>query len=149
MRPPWAIAVLAAAALLLAAAFHLTGWLQPALFPDSYGYLRAAGSAEPWSLDRHPLYGWLALSLEKLGPGHALVPSVQYGMQVAAAFALHAAGRRAGLSQVRWIAAGSGRSGGRLNRSADSAPSARRRAARAGCCGWRAWRAQVRQSRGP
>jgi hypothetical protein len=106
MRRSWAIAVLAAAALLLAAAFYLAGWFQPVLFPDSYGYLRAGGSAEPWSQERHPLYGWLALSLETLEPGHATVPALQYGLQVAAAFALYAACRRVGLPRSAALALG-------------------------------------------
>jgi hypothetical protein len=95
-----------AAALALAAVLYPTGWFGPALYPDTEGYLRAASDANPWGLERHPLYGWLLQSLDRWGLGRTWAPALQYALQAAAAMALAGAAVSKGLDRKAATALG-------------------------------------------
>jgi hypothetical protein len=94
------------AALVLAGCLYPFGWFQPALFPDTEGYVRAAGAAEPWGFERHPLYGWILLAFEKAGLGRAPIPAAQFGVQALAAICLAAAAGLFGMERRAALALG-------------------------------------------
>ncbi len=98
--------VLIPAALVLSGALFAFGWFQPASFPDTEGYIHAASSATPWSFERHPLYGWFILTLEKAGLGRGMIPPLQLGAQIFAALSLAAAARLFGMQRAAAVALG-------------------------------------------
>jgi hypothetical protein len=102
---PVPLVVLLAAAV-MAGALAAFGWFQPAVYPDTEGYLRAAASATPWSLERHPLYGWMLMALERAGFGRSAVPALQFALQAVAASALAAAARLLGFDRRAALALG-------------------------------------------
>jgi hypothetical protein len=100
------VLVVAVAAVLLAVALALAGWFVPVSYPDTAGYLRAAESATPWSFERHPLYGWLILAIDRAGLQRSSIAPLQFLLQVLAALALTSAALAQGLDRKAATALG-------------------------------------------
>jgi hypothetical protein len=103
LRREYPLALLASAAMALAALLAAFGWFEPAMFPDSHGYISAGSAPEPWGEERHPLYGWMVSWSAPLG-GLSAVPPLQFGLHAAAAFALYGGARVYGFERLAALA---------------------------------------------
>jgi broad specificity phosphatase PhoE len=97
--PVW---LLAACALVLVTMMALarSGAIASGVAPDTAGYFAAAASDHPWGEPRHPLYGYLAALLGASAADAGYVAIAQATLHVAAALALFAGARVAGIGRA-------------------------------------------------